>query len=83
MIQAMDQFIILYNARLKDCVQLFSLALLIRIIYVYFFVEASYFLLEDQALYIRLAQQFPESGFLGVTPERVPGYPLFVFYIYT
>ena len=57
---------------------IFFLALLIRTGYAFFFVETEYLVTEDQALYIRLAQEFTTSGFLGVTPERTPGYPLFV-----
>ena len=67
----------------KDVTLLFLAALLVRVGYALFFVEAEYLLTEDQALYIQLAQQFPNSGFLGVTSERVPGYPLFIATIYT
>ena len=63
----------------KDATLLFLLALLVRAGYALFFVEPEYLLIEDQTLYIQLAQQFPESGFLGVIHERVPGYPLFIF----
>jgi 4-amino-4-deoxy-L-arabinose transferase-like glycosyltransferase len=67
----------------KDVTLLFLSALLVRVGYALFFVEPEYLLIEDQALYIQLAQQFPNSGFLGVTPERVPGYPLFIASIHT
>jgi len=67
----------------KDVTLLFLAALLVRVGYALFFVEPEYLLTEDQALYIQLAQQFPNSGFLGVTSERVPGYPLFIASIYT
>jgi len=67
----------------KDVTLLFLAALLVRVGYALFFVEPEYLLIEDQALYIQLAQQFPDSGFLGVTSERVPGYPLFIASIYT
>jgi 4-amino-4-deoxy-L-arabinose transferase-like glycosyltransferase len=67
----------------KDVTLLFLVALLVRVGYAIFFVEPEYLLTEDQALYIQLAQQFPDSGFLGVTSERVPGYPLFIASIYT
>ena len=67
----------------KDVTLLFLAALLVRVGYALFFVEPEYLLIEDQALYIQLAQQFPESGFLGVIHERVPGYPLFISSIYT
>ena len=67
----------------RDAALIFLVALLVRIGYALFFVEPEYLLIEDQAQYIHLAQQFPDSGFLGVTPERVPGYPLFIAAIYT
>jgi len=67
----------------KDVTLLFLVALLVRVGYVLFFVEPEYLLTEDQAFYIQLAQQFPESGFLGVSSERVPGYPLFIASIHT
>jgi hypothetical protein len=53
-----------------------------RIVYAWFFVDASNLILEDQMMYIQLAQQYPSTGFLGVTSERVPGYPLLVSTIY-
>jgi len=62
----------------KNVTLLFMLALLVRVIYSLFFVEIEYLFTEDQFLYIQLAQQLSESGFLGVTPERVPGYPFFI-----
>ena len=68
---------------LKDVTLLFILALLVRVSYAILFVEIEYLLSEDQMGYIQLAQQFPESGFLGMTSERVPGYPLFISSIYT
>ena len=67
----------------KDVTLLFMAALLVRVGYALFFVEPEYLLTEDQALYIQLAQQFPNSGFLEVSTERVPGYPLFIASIYT
>ena len=67
----------------KDVTLLFLVALLVRVGYALFFVEPEYLLIEDQTLYIQLAQQFPDSGFLGVDPERVPGYPLFIASIHT
>ena len=67
----------------KDAALLFLLALLVRVGYTILFVEIEYLLSEDQMGYVQLAQQFPESGFLGMTSERVPGYPLFISSIYT
>ena len=63
---------------IRDGLWIFFLALLVRIGYAIFFVETEYLVTEDQALYIHLAQEFSISGFLGVTPERTPGYPLFI-----
>ena len=70
------------NKMFNDIMLLFVLALLVRLSYLLFFVELEYLFTEDQSLYIHLAQQLPESGFLGVTPERVPGYPFFISTIY-
>jgi len=67
----------------KDVTLLFLAALLVRVGYALFFVEPEYLLIEDQALYIQLAQQLPDSGLLGIPSERVPGYPLFIASIYT
>ena len=67
----------------RDATLLFLAALLIRVGYALFFVELEYLLIEDQALYIQLAQQLPDSGLLGIPSERVPGYPLFITSIYT
>ena len=67
----------------KDAALLFLLALLVRVGYTILFVEIEYLLSEDQMGYVQLAQQFPESGFLGMTSERVLGYPLFISSIYT
>ena len=67
----------------KDVTLLFLLALMVRVSYAILFVEIEYLLSEDQMGYIQLAQQLPISGFLGLTPERVPGYPLFISSIYS
>ena len=67
----------------KDVTLLFLLALLVRIGYAFFFVESTHLITEDQMGYIQLAQQFPDSGFLGVSSGRMPGYPLFMASIYT
>jgi 4-amino-4-deoxy-L-arabinose transferase-like glycosyltransferase len=57
--------------------------LLVRVGYAFLFVEPEYLFTEDQTLYIKLAQQFPDSGFLSLTSERMPGYPLFIVSIYS
>ena len=67
----------------KDGLIIFFLALLVRVGYAFLFVEPEYLFTEDQTLYIKLAQQFPDSGFLGLTPERMPGYPLFIASIHS
>ena len=67
----------------KDGLIIFFLALLVRVGYAFLFVEPEYLFTEDQTLYIKLAQQFPDSGFLGLAPERMPGYPLFIASIYS
>jgi len=63
---------------MKIGIILFLSALLVRITYVFFFVEAEYLFTEDQVQYIQMSQQLPESGLLGLNIERVPGYPLFL-----
>jgi len=68
---------------LRNGTMLFLVALLIRISYVYFFVELEHLSTEDQAMYIQLAKNFSNSGFLGMTTERVPGYPFFISIIYS
>jgi len=67
---------------LKNGVILFLISLLVRITYIFLFVESDHLVAEDQALYIQLAQNFPNSGFLGVPTERVPGYPFFISVVY-
>ncbi|MBT5399093.1 hypothetical protein HOL24_00970 [bacterium] len=69
--------------KVTDGVIIFLMALIARLAYLFIFVEEGHLFTEDQMLFIELVQQFPESGFLGVTPERVPGYPFFVSVIYT
>ena len=66
------------NPDIRNSIWIFCIAFLIRIGYVVLFVEIEYLVIEDQSLYIQLAQEFLVSGFLGVTPERTPGYPLFL-----
>ena len=66
----------------KNALIIFFLALLVRVAYIIFFIESEYLFTEDQSLYINLAKQFPNNGFLGLDPERMPGYPLFIAYIY-
>jgi 4-amino-4-deoxy-L-arabinose transferase-like glycosyltransferase len=68
---------------IRNSVILFIIALLIRILYIFFFVEAEFLLIEDQGGYAQLGKQFTESGFLGGTPERVQGYPFFISLVYS
>jgi len=68
--------------KIKKILFVFLVALIMRIVYAWFFVDASNLILEDQMMYIQLAQQYPSTGFLGVTSDRVPGYPLLVATIY-
>ena len=66
----------------KEILLVFIVALIVRIIYAWFFLEEDSLVLEDQMMYIQLAQQYPSSGFLGGSVERVLGYPLFIAAIY-
>jgi len=68
---------------IKSGILIFFIALLVRIGYVFFFIDAEYLFIEDQMEYIYLAREFSNSGFLGVATERVPGYPFFMSFIYT
>ena len=66
---------------LKSCLIIFLIAVAARFSYAFFFIRPEYLLLEDQGQYIKLALEFPKTGFLGITPERVPGYPLFLSFL--
>ena len=66
----------------KNSLVIFLLALLIRIGYVVFFVELEYLFTEDQGFYAQLATNLTNNDIFGLTPERVPGYPLFIAAIY-
>jgi len=68
---------------LKSCLIIFLIAVAARFSYAFFFIRPEYLLLEDQGQYIKLALEFPKTGFLGITPERVPGYPLFLSLLYS
>ena len=68
--------------KIKKILFVFLVALIMRIVYAWFFIDTDYLVLEDQMMYIQLAQQYPSTGFLGVTSDRVPGYPLLVATIY-
>ena len=68
--------------KIKKILFVFLVALIMRIVYAWFFIDTDYLVLEDQMMYIQLAQQYPSTGFLGVTSDRVAGYPLLVATIY-
>jgi len=68
---------------LRVCLIIFLTAIAVRFSYVFFFVRPEYLLLEDQGQYIKLALDFSNTGFLGITPERVPGYPSFLSLLYS
>ena len=69
-----------YNI-IRDYIAVLLIAVLVRGVYAYFFVELEYLTVEDQMFYLQLSQQLPESGILGIMPERLPGYPLFLAFI--
>jgi len=62
----------------KNLILLFLLALLVRIVYVFFFVEQEYLLHEDQSYYIYLSKQISIGGLSAIDSERVLGYPFFL-----
>ena len=70
---------------------IFALAMIVRVFYVWFFVDSSNLELEDQMMYIQLGKimaetgnflQYASNGYVDVT-ERLPGYPAFLAVIYT
>ena len=63
---------------MRNSIILLIMALLVRTGYALFFVDLEYLTVEDQALYLQMAQQLKEVGLLGLDTERVPGYPLFL-----
>jgi 4-amino-4-deoxy-L-arabinose transferase-like glycosyltransferase len=63
---------------LKNSALLFIFALLVRGVYTFIFVEIEFLTSEDQMGYIQYAKEILHNGFLGITSERVPGYPFFI-----
>lgn len=76
---------------IKNFLFIFAVALIIRVVYAWFFVEASNLILEDQTLYIQLGKTIAETGnFLQTTNHgytavtaRLPGYPALLSVVYT
>ena len=77
--------------KIKKILFVFLVALTMRIVYAWFFVDASNLILEDQMMYIQLGGTMAETGdFLQNTSkgytmvtDRVPGYPAFLAAVYT
>ena len=70
---------------------LFVIALIVRVVYVWFFVELDNLFLEDQSTYINLGKSMYETGdflissnnsYMAVT-DRLIGYPSFLYAIYS
>jgi hypothetical protein len=61
----------------------FLLALGLRIIYCLFFTSENSIAIEDQAMYRELARNIADFGPLAIHPERVPGYPVFLYVLLT
>jgi|GEM_PF-491916 len=79
------------SINIKNMLLIFLVALLLRIIYAWFFVDVENLIHEDQEFYIYLGQtiaktgefvQHTNGGNIPVT-ERVPGYPIFLSIIYS
>jgi hypothetical protein len=68
---------------IRNGLWIFLLALIVRIGYAVFFVEAEYLFTEDQGFYAQLAKNLSNNDIFGLMPERTPGYPLFIAVIYT
>ena len=66
---------------MRNSILLLMMALLVRTGYAFFFVEPQYLLAEDQSLYLQMVQQLKEVGLLGLTTERVSGYPFFLLMV--
>ena len=60
------------------------MALLVRAGYAIFFIELEYLqFADDQNMYIELAQLVSEHGISVLGSDRVPGYPIFLSFIYS
>ena len=76
---------------LNKVMLIFFIALIVRIIYAWFFIDTDSLILEDQMMYIQLGETMAETGdFLQNTSkgytmvtDRVPGYPAFLAAVYT
>ena len=78
---------------IKRALLIFIIALTVRVVYAWFFIDTSSLTHEDQALYINLGQNMAQTGeFLKIVGDgyttdwvtsRVPGYPQFLAVIYT
>ncbi len=78
-------------ATIKKVLFILFLALVVRIVYAWFFIEADSLILEDQRMYIQLGKAMAKTGdFLQpanngytVVTDRVPGYPALLAIVYT
>jgi len=76
---------------IKKVLLVFFIALIVRIGYIWFFIEIDYLTLEDQMMYVQLGKtiaetgeflQYTDSGYIPAT-DRVIGYPTFLAVIYS
>lgn len=75
---------------IKNILLVFIVALIVRVAYVWFFVEPYGLMLEDQVMYSQLGKVMAKTGYFlletdaGLIPvtERLPGYPIFLSTIY-
>ena len=77
--------------KIKRVLFVFFLALIVRIVYAWFFIEHDNLFLEDQSLYIQLGKTMAKTGgllkdtgngYIAVT-EQLPGYPKLLSMVYT
>jgi hypothetical protein len=76
---------------IKKVLFIFLTALIVRIGYAWFFIEAEYLILEDQKMYIQLGKVMAEtsnflldpSGYYAVVTDRLHGYPTLLAVVYT
>ncbi len=61
---------------------IFFAAFVVRISYIAVFTSNEQLVMEDQYLYLSMAQVIREHGIWTSTTERVPGYPIFINLLY-
>jgi len=76
-------FKILCLAKAYQVQFVFLVALVLRLGYVLLFVGDGDLLKEDQLIYLSMAENISNIGFEGLSSERVPGYPVFLNFVFS